>query len=1292
MSIPSNLYAEKVFGEHPIGLWPFDEAVDYIQLIPAANRDISDTDIYTLDGCSVSESESDAPIVGENVYQINSSSLEYSITDQNPLSSYVNPDLESITLGFYFNPASSNLRSLDIGYVYGESEEVAEVSDIDFELNQWYYVSKTLPLPETVSLSIPFADFTNDEDPSEGFTEITYNAHGLSDGDKIKLSSSYIVPNLISQYHIYYVVNATENTFEVEESIGSGSIEFFYQFGNLFITPVLKLKPLIKFYSYEAIATTSYICGLSAGQWSSEFMENSFGVSSTELSGINVDNEYYYVEGAAYGFQDLSAYYLVRENKLLAKNTNMPIVYGSSNLTSLIPERFGGPSMIFPGLGFLNEDGRYKTHTVEFWLRISPDTDEPKRIFGPINSSDGLYVDGPFITLKVGESVQSHYIGEWYRPMLINLLTFRNGSSLIINGEKVIDLSFNTSELDLPSKTSLSGKDQDWLGFYSYEDIFQFEIDCVAIYSYRVPTAVSKRRFVYGQAIDFPYSISSAYSGKSFPVDYTFANYNNNYIYPDMVKWRSGVSENISSENNVLQPPKYSLPSLVFNNKTSDAWYRALKSNAYQGISLKPDDSWIDTDGYLFFDSPNVLNQKTAGFYGLFRPEIGMTGTQSLFVLENKVTGNYLDVSLATKSIDIASIDGTVLTSNSHDLQTYDVIRFEGSLPSEIIAGIEYYVTKIDDDTFSISNIKDGDAISISSIAEDSVEGIYHVIQYSLTFNSNEEVIYQTPAIALGTTIVAGLNFIEFAKYFGGNVSTLIGNRRQLKLYVGGNKNFSNTFSGNIYRVGFSTLRNIDKLDYLFSSNGTPFLRYQFEGGSDTSYDDDEFTGITIDAGYTYEEYVDDILSHTASYTLVVKSFFGERYLDIATSSYWQDYVPLTYLAKNTFGLNEEISYKLDFIQYNSDTTVPLFFDDEDNYDTSSSSIKTYVTFQTIASGPTKTEEQFVNTQKLGRNKTIVPGENWRTTKYEVVNQSLIYLPQDIGLDELAMVVHMDMSSSGIIKNPIRVRSMSLSGKSFNASKKNPIGTKRGVSMYPYNRYGIYYDYNKQTPFVIYKDSTPHLYLTKHSGIELAGDFTDSNRGLSLLINEEKTAQYKLSTIQFSARFTRDDLVTEPVEIMHLETNFATERIKIWIEPAYPSNKRFRIFATNNNDERIRSLYFYVNGKRVADPTISINDWNMISIGLETLLDLDGISGKLNVVGPIMVNNISYYALNNLQQAQLEVLSATEYVGIDPEVIYGIFTGTNKVIVGDDIASGPKNIQYSVINNISVQSATIKPV
>jgi hypothetical protein len=75
-----------------------------------------------------------------------------------------------------------------------------------------------------------------------------------------------------------------------------------------------------------------------------------------------------------------------------------------------------------------------------------------------------------------------------------------------------------------------------------------------------------------------------------------------------------------------------------------------------------------------------------------------------------------------------------------------------------------------------------------------------------------------------------------------------------------------------------------------------------------------------------------------------------------------------------------------------------------------------------------------------------------------------------------------------------------------------------------------------------------------------------------------------------------------------------------------------------------------------------------------------------------MFNNVSYYALNSLQAANLAILGESEYVGIDPSVIYGIFTGTNKVILGDNVALSPLSYQYSFLNDLTIQSATVKPV
>jgi hypothetical protein len=1298
MAIPSNLYAEKVFSEHPLAFWSLDEPVKYISLISNSDRNFSNSEKWTPSGCTVEENFSlIQQIDNQSIYEVSSvSGTSFELNAPQLVTEYINKELETVNIGFYFYPESANIASIEFGYSYDSSGDPKYVDDEEesesvtiSSYNKWQYVSKSFPIPaeERVTISLE----NNSLDIVEGnATKISIESHGFSNGDKLKLEADYGLPAGLNKYTIYYVTNAEEDTFEIEDEIGSGGIQFSYpQFRNMYLILVKGISPFIRYSLSSGTSSKSYVHAFTVGQWSEEFSDKYLGSFPEPVAGINLPEEYFGIEASSYGLQETPSYYLARENRLLAKNTNMPLVYGSSSLTSLLPERFGGPSFIIPGQGLLNESGRYKTYTAEFWLRINPDTLRPKRIFGPINSEDGLYVDGPFLTLKIGAAISAHYITEWYRPMLVDLLVFRNGASLMINGETAIDLNFSTEDLELPAKSNLAGKDQDWLGFYSYSDILQFEIDCVAIYSYRVPSAIAKRRWVYGQAIDFPENVASSYSGKSFPIDYTFAGYNNNYIYPDIVRWRQGISENISSKNNVLQPPEYSLPQIIFNNKDIESWNRSLADNYSDSITLKPDESWVDTDGYIYFEKANILEQKTAGFYCVLEAPIGYNSTETLFRLENQLTGNYLSVDLHTINQDIFSIAGTVISSSSHGLDDYDIISFSGSLPAEIVPGKEYFVTRISKDTFSISESRDGSAMTISSIAANSIKFIAHVLRYSIKFtNDAESIVYQTRAITLGHSFVAGINFSDFANSFGGKVSTLISNRSQLRLYVGGNKNFDKTFSGDIYRIGFCTQRNLEKLDYLFGSNGTPFLRYQFDGNA-VVYEEGQ-PEFVADAGYVYEDYVDDVMSHTASYTLILKSFFGQRYLDISTSSYWQDYVPLSYFAKITNALDGKPRYGVDFIQYNADTMVPLFFD-EGNYDKSNSIVRTYVSFQFVKSGPTKTDDSFALTEQISKGKIIEPGPEWLTTKYEVVDGTIIYPPQSVDINDIALVTHIEMTSPGIIKNPVRVRHLQLAGKSFNAGTANPIQTKLGVSLFPYKKYGIYYDYQAKNPYTIYKDSTPHLYLNKNSGIELTGDFSEDNRGLSLTVNRERRSEYELSSIQLSMRFTRDDIVTEPKPIMEIENNVLADLIKIWIEPILPESKRFRVYAADNDENILQNVEFYINGEKCSNPVISINEWNMLAIAFVRPVSMDGSSGRINFIGPVMFNNVSYYALNASQKAKLEIIEEEEYVGINPSSVYNIFVGTNKIITGDDIPLSPKVYQYSLISDINVQSSTIKP-
>jgi hypothetical protein len=1399
MSNPSNLYAEKIFSEHPLALWPMDESVDYLSLIDETKRDLAG-ESWERSNCIVEENNLlTSPKNQQEVFSISSNSLSFEIEGENLVNEYVNEELESVDIGFYLYPVSDNIKSIKFGYKYdgngvprytNSQEYLYEIPKID--RNRWTFVSRSFPLPtkeqifirsnnESISIvnksltsnvatlttsrnhniqigqtvyvanvdstfdgnyevtgvtadtfsyalvsenvssvvtggSVNYLDLDRTDNTliiSSGQpTKISLEDHGFVDGNRVKLDADFDLPAGLNKYSYYFIVNADDNTFEIEEDLGSGSLTFSYpDFGTMYVNIVKTITPFIRFESFFEQESVANVSSFSMGQWSQEFFDQSDGVLVSELPNINIGREYYGISSDVYGLQELPAYYLSRENRLLAKNINMPMLYGSSHVTSLLPERFGGPSFIFPGKGFLNEYGRYRTYTVEFWLRISPDTQEPRRIFGPINSEDGLYVDGPFVTLKIGNGIQSHYVGEWYRPMLVNIIYFQNGASLIINGEKVIDISFSSQDLDLPQELSLANREQDWLGFYSYSDIYKFEIDCVAIYSYRVPSAVSKRRWVYGQAVDFPEETVSAYSGQSFVVDYTLSKYSNNYTYPDIASWSQGSSENISTQNNVLGAPAYSLPEIIFDNKTSENWTRSLSSIYSNVITLKPDSSWQDTNGYLFFNRTNILSQKTAGFYAVFEAPINYSATsQTLFRLENKISGNYLDVSLKSESKNVQSvseysISGNsffVVNINSHGLLDGDIVSFLGSLPtggdieipSELISKKEYYVYVIDNNSFYITDTKNSVSGSstgtlVGSSETPSLKLFVNHIDYQLFFNSQNTLVYRTPAITTGHSFVAGINFKDFADHFGGNVSTFIKNIRQLSLYVGGNKTFTNTFDGNIYRIGFCTRKNLEELNYLFAENGLPFLRYQFDGGEDVS--NSWIPSEIVNAGYVYEDYVEDILSHVASYTLAVKNFFGERYLDIETSSQWQDYVPLSYFAKNVTNTSGKKEYFVDFVQINANTIIPQTYDEE-FYDLDNSDIRMYVSLQTISGGPVFSEDSFEETERISRSRIIEPGDEWLYTKYEVVNGSIIYIPKNIDISNTALVVHVSIKSRGIIKNPTRVRSLQLASRSLDSLVPNPVVTKFGVSAFPYTKYDFYYDYKAKNPYIIYKDSTPYLYLTKNSGIELTGDFDGPDRGVALIVNRERSNNYYLSSVQFSMKFSRNDLVESDIKIIELEGKNPDDYITVWMAPANPSEKRFTLYAKNSRNEILSNVEFYLNGLKTSSPTITTEEWNMIGIGLLNPIDISQASGRINFVGPIMFNNVSYYSLNALQRATIDLFGNTEYFGVDLVNLYKVFTGTNKEIVSDDVRLAPQEYRYAVFNNTEIQSATIRPV
>lgn len=1053
------------------------------------------------------------------------------------------------------------------------------------------------------------------------------------------------------------------------------------------------------------------INGITAGQWCEEFNSSSLGVSKISLPSDIALPESFAIEADAYGLQENKAYYMVKDNSLMAKNTGIPLVYGASNLTKLLPNS-GMPSLIIPGLGFLSEAGQYKEYTLELWIRINSDSVTKKRIIGPIGSTDGVYVEGPFITLKVGDNSGSYYVGEWTRPMLMHIRFSQNNSSMLINGEEVISLNYLSSELEFPSKLNSSNKDQDWIGFYAYEDVSPIEVDCVAIYTYQVPIILAKKRFVYGQGVEFPEGINQAYSGSSVYIDYPFADYTNNYSYPNIGKWSQATIDNLTVENNLLCTPEYKLPEIVLGSSNIKQLYSSL--GEVQNETQKFFSFESVSSGYMYFDNLNFLNKKIRSFYGSFKFLEEPESTQVLFRVESENSSDYFEISTQNKDI---------------------VYKLKYGVTEQVLA------------TFSWSG-------------EDPFSGI-----------------------ALEEMFSVGLDIDKASSYFGGNVASFFGNINTLKFYVGGRSNLTQTFTGKIYKVGFCTARNHKKIEYLFNERGVPVndesVFQLYSDTLDVEYNStDNYFGNNsaewdeiVDSGSVDSYILEGFQAHTASYTLSPSTYFDSYTLDIDVQGYWEDYIPLTYFAQFVEDEKKSSYYDLDLIQFNINYPAPSIFVEEEQtgewtykeladeysvpiqrtyesldnqlftgyldyndlknrayknykYDTSNSLVKSYVTFQYIENGANLSESNFINIEKPSNDSVVMPSDNWMSTKYEVVNNMVIYPPKDVRVLDLAIVTHLEFNVRGILNNRVKIRNMEYASQAFNSTSPNPVGTRFGNDIYPYIKSGFYYDYKQKNPFTIYKGSSPYLYLTRYTGIELKGAYDPSvTRGLSIPINKEMSNNYKVMAMQTAIRYDKDAFPYASTEIFEIKSR--NTHIKFYMVAIHPSGERAKIYALNVKTGRLEDgIGFYWNGKLVKEPVITVKEWGFLGISFPNLLDFNSRVGSINLNGPITFNTISYYQSTNLQAVQrvdvrpwfgvkyaipltLEwddwktssfvwdevlILSSTSYYGVDPSTIYKSYTGTNKIIVDTEKVFTVNGYEYTVYKGITSKQITSNAV
>lgn len=481
----------------------------------------------------------------------------------------------------------------------------------------------------------------------------------------------------------------------------------------------------------------------------------------------------------SYGLESDYGYYLsllgTPPSKDLCFNDGLPIVYGSVNSTSI----YSGddytqlwndmPSLIIPGKGFMHDFGKNKNITVEFWTKIfCNDNVSQKKIFGPINSTDGLYVNGPFLTLKVANAVSSHYVGEWGRPMLIAISYNSEKVTMNINGSQVMILDFDISRATFNTDT-----EDNWLGFYAYAEIPVISIDCIAIYPYNLSAKQSKLHFIYGQAIEEPESKNTEINELPIIIDYAMSETAGNHNYPDHSFWSDGYLRNMSINNRQLCSPNFEIPKISFNNNTTleADWLYANKLNNEINQGLNPSETDI-----FFRMKPRNYDEDASG--GPVYENTYWTEESNFLVEDFKIGSKRADAFYLTGRAD------RFITS-----QTETIVDIIDELNNRFTIRIDYP----------------------ASGPNATIKYLYNGVIFNSGLNFN---------VTTSDMFSVGLNIRQFIDTVNNDqIEEFFANPEALTLFFGGSYNYSSTFSGRIFSFGFLSTLDIDEIEGIISDN-----------------------------------------------------------------------------------------------------------------------------------------------------------------------------------------------------------------------------------------------------------------------------------------------------------------------------------------------------------------------------------------------------------------------------------------------------------------------------------------
>lgn len=1237
MSQPLNLYASRILQESPLVIWPVDEKADYYNFLQEDKRAATTSSGWSIVGATTSRLEEQ---LGTEPFSTSSTTRVISDNSDGNIE-LVSPTLTS------FSALNKYLATYSVSSFFLFSQNLAS----------------------SVSIGIRYVD------PFAGETDIVKQFPVFVSGSWVNIAETFDIPH-----------------------------DFTYE-----------IKLVIKITHDPSAPLTFYMNGTSFGQWSEECSATSLGTDLSDIPaniyGFPTSQKAIRIYGA--GESDQDAFITVDgDSKINARSNGLPLVYGAQG-SSFIEEAEGGrPSIIFPSNGFLMEHAKFSNLSLEFWAKINNMSQIPFRICGPIASTDGVYVDGPFIRLQIGNKIGSHPVLEWSRPMLFHVIIQKDAVQLFINGSKVIDLDIDKTSVKF-ADAIVDGKDANWIGFYGSESVEPFEIDCVSIFPYAVPTEVAKKRFVYGQGVAIPDSLNTAYSGKTISFDYEFAKYSQNFSYPGKASWNRGIANNLIVESNSIRLPNHEKPSIVLNGTTQDLLMTALASEqndlAGNYFSFKPNNTFNLQNSYLSFSKLNITPKTTKAFYVSVKMSEQNTG-QTIFILRDNLSSAYLEAKVSSNKVRYVFSNA----SGSTDL-------FESQFANGEIVNVGIDIDKVSSYFGGQlrSFLSNSSNISVHVGGSFSKQTFTGKI-YSVSFLNESDL----------SEVKDSFNGLGFVWEYSDEIAQTI---------ISG---------GTAFDVMTSV---IDSGTSLYTQD---FIDFIYDGGSPSGYAQDTLTPFV--SSYTMRTFKDSNICT----------------IDIASRGSWSDHIPLSYFSKEYKDKAGNTHTGVDCIQFNISYPSPDIYEkvetsgDIDNWDysdlknkfalptqkeysdldnhlytgyidyealrlnteffyrynTDKSLVKTYVYFKPIDSATSYNSAYYSEISNAPKSRVIIPGEEWINTKYEVVDNTVIYMPDNIDFEKTAICFDVVFKVNGTDHNPIYINNLSFASQTFDKTAAKEIGTRFGSPVYPFEKDGFYYNYKGKNPVAITKQSSPHLYLNKTNGISVIGDFNDKiQRGVYIPLNAEKSSNYKVAAINTFMLYDYDFFPYSPQEIFSIQSN--NSEIVFYIQAIHPDGHRGKIFAINRKTGQMENgISYFLNGKLVNKPVITVKQWSCIGIVFATYVDVSGHEGSMKITGPITMDNISVYAANRLQQVQITnerswarvespvlgnvdwvfwtpyiwnevlIMSSRSFYGINPEDIYQLYTGTNRLIVDDGEKIRTRYYQYKVINTTSTSNLVVNPV